>query len=227
MTQREAALAARVAELEAAAAQQAEQRSGNVIEQVWRYINYFVPPWIVGLAVVIFVGFQIVEYYQNGQKEASVTRLKQAQLALKDADVAAQRMMVNGQPARVERLRAEAELKQQEAARAKIEADALNTRIDNMTTRLQAVELEVANKQLEARKVELEASAKWDRQPDGRTLEDHLAESKETMAELQAIHGKWTAAILSHTSMLDALCANRLARLLNCPPEYVQKIGRR
>lgn len=224
MTQREAALAARVAELEAAAARRS---GGNVIEQIWRYIRYFVPPWIVGLGVFVFAGFQIVEYYQNGQKEASVTRLKQAQLALKDADTVAQRMLVNGQPARVERLRAEAELKQKQAAQARIEANALNAQVDGLAARLRAVELEVSNKQLEAKKAELEAAAKWDRQPDGRTLEDHLAEAKEVLVELEAIKAKWGAALMNNDMMqIDALCMNRFAKALECPAEYVRRSAR-
>jgi hypothetical protein len=223
MTQREAALAARIAELEAKAAARAAQ-GGNVIDQVWRYINYFVPRWIVGLAVLIFGCFQLLDYYQNGQREASIARLKQAQLQLKDADAVAQRLMVNGQPARVERLRAEAELKQKQAAQAKIEADALNTKVDGMTARLRAVELEVSNKQLAAKKAELEASAKWDRQPDGRTLEQDFVEAKETATELEAITSKWTATLSNGESKLDALCMNRFAKLLDCPGWYHQYV---
>ncbi len=221
MTAREAVLAARVAELEAAEAGRMQSRTGgNIVEQIWRYFRAFVPVWIVALALIVFGGFQAIEYYQGGQREAAVTRLKEAQAKLKDADAVAQRLMVNGQPARVERLRADAELKQKQAAQAEIEAKALNEQVDGMTARLKAVELEVANKQYAAKLAQVEADAKWERQSDGRTLEEHIAESKAIISEIDAINAKWGAAIMGHGSTWDALCANRFAKAINCPMEY-------
>lgn len=55
MTEREAALTARVAELEAVAAKRTTA-GGNIVEQVWRYFGYFVPPSIILIALVVFIG---------------------------------------------------------------------------------------------------------------------------------------------------------------------------
>jgi hypothetical protein len=74
MTEREAALAARVAELEAAAAKKPKP-GGNIVEQIWHYLSYFVPPTIMLAGVLVFVIFHAWAYYNDSLKQAAVGAL--------------------------------------------------------------------------------------------------------------------------------------------------------
>ncbi|TAJ81844.1 MAG: hypothetical protein EPO50_28990 [Reyranella sp.] len=102
MTQREAALAARVAELEAGAARKPKP-GGNIVEQIWHYLSYFVPPTIMVAGVLVFVLFHVWEYYNASLKTAAETRIKEAQATIKNAEARANTSDVDGMKLRVAR----------------------------------------------------------------------------------------------------------------------------
>jgi hypothetical protein len=232
MTPREAALAARVAELEAAAGRRVNT-GGNVVEQTWRYFSYLVPPSLMVAGLLVFGVFHVFTYYNGSEKAAFETRIKQAKATKTDADAGAAKMIVNGNALPVEALRAQAKLKQLQADNAKIEADALNSQIDGVRAEVRRVQLDVENTELAAKRKALEARAAMDklggRDKDGQTLEDQIAEYKLYLTEFEGILEAYNAAAAatfnpSSKRAADALCNNRWAEVFKCPAAYVARL---
>ena len=238
LTEREKALAARVAELEAAAKEREAASAGaSIVEQVWRYFSAFLPPSIIAVGVGIFLLFQLLVYYNSAQMLAGETRLKNAKAALAEAKATAANWKDNGSPLRIETVRAEVEKKQQEAARAKIEADAQTAIIENQTAALQKVRADVAKKQAEAENAQQEAEAATARFG-AQTLVEREMFVKFLEAELNNMFARYNIAAQQanmtdssllagypqrvYPSVIDAECKeNALAEYLGCPKQYV------
>jgi hypothetical protein len=235
---REKALAARVAELEALVKSRRDvQKGGNVVEQIWRYFAMFVPPPIIAAGIAVFVLFQAWDFYIGGQLEATDTQLKQAQASLDDAKATAQATVVNGAPVRVETLKAEVGKKQAEATRAKIEADALTTTIDGETAALQKVRADVARQQAAADQAKQNADAATARFG-LQTLVEREAFVQFVKSELEKMSAKQSRAAQqvdandssllagyaerTYPIVIDAMCTdNALAKYVGCPDRYI------
>lgn len=228
MTQREAALAARVRELEQAQAVRGSGRSaGGVVDQIWGYITYLLPLPIIALGVAAFVGFHAWQAYNHGLQLAAETRLKAAQASVKQAEADANAFLVDGKPLRVEMLREEVTKKQQEALKAKVEADALNTIVDGVAAETKRVQLEVENKELAAKKAQQEASALGQTDEKLRTMAERLALAQVKLTDLQALETKLMTAgqraVGMHQDISDGLrpvaaeiCRGPYARDVRC-----------
>ena len=227
MTEREAALTARVAELERMVAGRAGARAGgSVIEQIWHYVTYLVPLSIIAAGIAVFVGFHAWEAYNHGLKAAADTRLKAAQAALKESEAAANKLMVNGKPLRVEMMRAEVTKKQQEAEKAKADAQALNTLIDGVAAETQRVQLEVQNKELAAQQAQLEASALTQTDDKLRTIADKLAAGQAKLTDLQALDNRVKSVVpqsISTGREIEDLMAPIIAEA--CRGPYARDLG--
>jgi hypothetical protein len=179
ITEREAALMARVAQLEAAVSQRSRPAGGNAIEQLWRYFSAFVPSWIIVAGLAVFLGFQAWEYYNQGPLLAADTQLKAAQAAIADAKSRAANTDVDGVKMQIATVRADVAKKQNEAARAKVEADAQNAKLGDETTRLQQIRAELDKKQQDARRSKLEADTQ------NALLDGETTRLQQVRAELQ------------------------------------------
>jgi hypothetical protein len=126
MTEREAALAARVKELEDAAAKSAATTAeGGVFESIWRRITYIVPPWLAATALAVLIAHYGFGYYIEDQIFASETELQQAKADAETAEAkAANTPNAQGVIAELEALQVGIANKRAEAA-AKVKADAL------------------------------------------------------------------------------------------------------
>lgn len=229
LTEREAALAARVKELEAAAAQrQSAGAGGGLVEQIWRYFSAFVPPWIIGCGLAMFLGFHAFENFNNAKILAAETKIKKAQAAIADAQGRAADASIDGVKAQVATLAAEVAKKQNEAARARVEALTLNATLNGETTRLQQVRAELANKQAQAEKAKLEANAAGAKFG-VRTLADREQRAKLVITQMEAAKDRVGAAVGNtrgnEAAILQAACdGNQFPELVGCPAQYVQRV---
>jgi hypothetical protein len=230
MTDREKALQARIAELEAAAKSRANEPSGgNIVEQVWRYVRAFIPLPILLGGIGIFLVFHGWEWYVSAQLSTVETRFKEADAALKKATAdAAASPGDDGDSLQVETFLAELKKKRAEASRAQTEATAQNTLVDNETMRLQSIKAEVANKQAQAAKARAAADAAREREG-LLTLEDKAARVKLMQTEIQAIANlaDSNATLIIQPGgparVRNIICANKYAELFGCPESYVRR----
>jgi hypothetical protein len=229
-TEREAALMARITALEAAAkVSEKEPSSGNLVDQLWRYVRAFIPLPILLGAIAIFIGFHGWEWYFSAQLSTVETRLKEATAELKkvQADAAAS-PGEDGEPLQVETFLAELTKKQAEASRAQTEAAAQNTLVDNETQRLQSIKAEVANKQAQAAKARAAANAAREREG-LLTLEDKAARVKLMQTEIEAISnmaGSSASMMIQRggpARLREIICGNKYAELFGCPDSYVRR----
>jgi len=239
-SEREKALAARVAELEALVKTRREvQKGGNIVEQIWRYFAMFVPPPIIAAGVAVFVLFQAWDFYIESQMTAAETNLQQAKSSLDDAKALAQSTIVNGEPIRVETVEADVSKKQAEASRAKIEADALSAQVEGETAALQKARAEVARQQAAADKAKqdaMAATARFGLQ----TLSDREAFVQYVKSELQNMASRHDLAAQdannAYSSLLPgyadqayppviaAMCKDTaLAKYVGCPNQYIRR----
>jgi hypothetical protein len=230
VTEREAALAARVKELEdAATIRKTDGTSdGGLIEQIWRYFSAFVPSWIILCGVAMFVGFHAWEYFNKTKIQAAETEIAKAKAAIDYAKGDAVRTELEGAKAEVQRMAAEVAKKQYEASRARTEADAQNAIFDKETVRAQQLRAELAKKQANAEVARAAAEAATTR-AGLHTLERQAQEAQLMKTVLQGKTDEVKAALQamvrgdrSGPSITDAACRdNRYANLLACPARYV------
>lgn len=93
MTEREAALAARIEALETQLANRTTAAGVGPVDQVWSYLRYLIPPPLLGAGIVAFVGFHLWAYYNDSLKQAAEVRLKEAKAAVKEADASAKPLL--------------------------------------------------------------------------------------------------------------------------------------
>lgn len=227
-TERELALAARVKELEATAAQRSGA-AGGIFEQLWLFVSAFVPPWIIGAALAVFLTFHAWEYYNGAQMVVAETQIAKAQAAQKDAEAKALNAKIGDEPLRLKTLQAELAKRQAEAARAKAEADAQNAMIDDASMRLATLQAQLANVQAQGARAKATAEAaskKFGLQ----TLEERAARAKLIITELNAATARGSAAMnaaltgANSGGYIRGACENnKFAELVGCPAQYITR----
>jgi DNA repair exonuclease SbcCD ATPase subunit len=225
MTEREAALAARVKELESAQAKGAATTAeGGALESVWRRVADIVPSSLVAAGLAVLVAHYGFGYYLQSQVTAAETQLKEAKAKLETAkSMSANSPDAQGVTLRLQTLKAEIDNKRADAAAAKAKATALNAEINGESAALAAAKANLDNLQQQARLVQARAEA-LSKDTGYGTLAQKEAVLKVMKAELLAAKGRWKQAVLGDGATVRALCAdNQFAEELKCPAQYVKE----
>ena len=238
ITEREAILAARVKELEAAAqAQVVSVAKGGVFEATWRTINTIIPTWLAVVALAVFLAHQAFGYYVKAQIIEAETQLKAAKADVEKAQADALNAKIGDEPMRLATLKAELLNKQAEAARARAEARAQSAEVNGETTRLATLKAQLANVENQARLARAKAdaeSAKFGLQ----TLEQRAVRAKLILQQLKIIDNRAAATQsrianlagqpnslpMMFAAMARAFCEdNQFAELIDCPAKYIRR----
>jgi hypothetical protein len=236
MTEREAALAARVKELEGAQAKSAVTiAQGGVFESFWRTITYIVPPWLAAVALAVFIAHYGFGYYLQGQVTAAETQLRQAKAGLETAKAEALNAVDDeGVPMRLATLRAQTDKITADAAVAKANARALNTQVNGKTIALQAARAQLDKLQNEAQLAQAEADAKSAKFGES-TLQARAIKAKRVVqvlktveqnqkAQLRAAMARGGAVQLEGRAIVRGECLNNeFAELIGCPSQFIQQ----
>jgi hypothetical protein len=234
MTEREAVLAARVKELEEAAAQSAiTVAQGGVFESVWQTINSIVSPWLAAVALAVFLAHYGFAYYLQSQMTAAETQLKQAKADVEDAKAKAANQPVDGVPMRLAQMKAQLDNSRAEAAAAKANAKALNAQVNGETMALQTAKAQLDNVQNQARSATAEADAK-SASFGLSTLEDRAVRARIILQQLKTVEqnekASQNAALTEAHSGIEVIgramvrgeCLNnQFAELIGCPSQFV------
>jgi len=224
MTEREAALAARIKELEDASAKSAATTAeGGALESVWRKVADIVPSSLVAAGLAVLVAHYGFGYYLQSQVTAAETQLKQAKAKLETAKAnAANSPEVQGVTLRLKTLTSEIDNKRAEAAAAKANATALNAQINGESAALAAAKANLDNLQNQARLAQAKADAASENAGYG-TLAQKEAYLKVFVTEMEAAHGRLSANIASGANGIAwAICVgNQFAKELGCSAQYI------
>lgn len=240
MTEREAALVARIKELEGAQAKSAATISeGGVFESIWRTIIYIVPPWLAGAALAVFIAHYGLAYYLQGQISQAETQLKQAKADVETAKANAANAPADasGVPIRLATVKAQMEKTVAEAAGARATATALRVQVNGETVALQKAKADLDSLQNQARLAQAKADAESARFGLS-TLQDRAVRAKLITQKLETIRARASAAISKvaqriqagdlstdqNGPLLRAECEdNEFAELIGCPPQFLQQ----
>ena len=238
MTEREAALVARIKELEGAQVKSAVTvAQGGVFESVWRTVTYIVPPWLAAVALAVLAAHYGFGYYLQGQITAAETQLHQAKADLETAKAeAANAPDAEGVPMRLATLRAQTDKTTAEAAVARASANALKAQVNGKSAALAAAKANLDNLQNQARLAQTKADAESARFGLS-TLEDRAVRAKLIIQKLQALGQNREAltkeAINQGANPVDgpywqvlirAECQdNEFAELIGCPSQFIQR----
>jgi len=160
VTEREAALAARVKELEDAQAKGAATiAEGGVFESIWRRITHIVPPWLAAAALAVLVAHYGFGFYLQGQITEAETELQQAKADVETAKSKAANQPADGVPMQLATLKAQVEKTRAEAAAAKASATALAAQVNGESAALQKAKADLDNIQNQARLAQAKADA--------------------------------------------------------------------
>jgi uncharacterized iron-regulated membrane protein len=237
MSERELALAARVKELEnAAATNVVTNAQGGVFESFWRTITYIVPPWLAAMALAVFIAHYGFGYYLQGQVTAAETEQRQAKADLETAKAeAANALDDEGVPMRLATLKAQTDKTTAEAALAKANARALNTQVDGANVALRAAKAQLDKAQNEYRLTQTEVESRGARF--GRsTLEERAVKAKWITQVLKTVEQNQKAQLRAAmaqggnagSAMVRGECLNNeFAQLIGCPSNYIQQNRKR
>ncbi len=242
MTDREAALVARIKELEGAQAKNAVTvAEGGVFESVWRTVAYIVPPWLAAVALAVFIAHYGFGYYLQIQVTAAETQRKQANADLETAKAeAANARDAEGVPMRLATLQAQMNKTTAEAAVARASANALNAQVNGETAALASAKAQLDNIQNQARVAQNTANAAGARFGLS-TLRDREVSANVKLQKLETIKQRTGTALTRFASgitgqnamatsgndnpiILRTECEdNEYAEDIGCPPPYVQR----
>jgi DNA repair exonuclease SbcCD ATPase subunit len=225
MTDREAALVARIKELEGAQAKSAATTAeGGALESAWRRVADIVPSSLVVAGLAVLVAHYGFGYYLQSQVTAAKTQLKQAKAKLETAkSMSANSPDAQGVTLRLQTLKAEIDNKRADAAAAKAKATALNTEINGESAALAAAKASLDNLQQQARLAQARAEA-LSKETGYGTLAQQEAYLKLWKTELKAANARWSGGLISNGASMRALCVdNQFAEELKCPAQYVEE----
>ena len=238
MTEREAALAARVKELEEAQKKATiTTAQGGIFEGLWRAVNAVVPPWLAVLGLAVFFGHYGLEAYLGAQVADAETALTLAKKDVEKAKAdAANSVDENGTRLRLKQVQEELRLKQAQAAQAQVNADAQTALINGESTKLTEVLTQLAGARNQASLARAKADAegaKFGLQ----TLEQRGVRAKLILQQLKIIDNRASIAqtralgavgngsgdlVNGYKMMTQAFCEdNQFADLIGCPAQYI------
>jgi hypothetical protein len=237
ITEREAILAARVKELEdAAAASAVTVAQGGVFESLWRTINSIVPPWLAAAALAVFIAHYGFAFYLQGQVTAAETEAKQAKADAETAKAAAlNEPDAQGTTTRLATLKAEIDNKRADAAAAKARATALSAEVNGETMALRSAKAQLDTIQNQARLAQAKADAEGAKFGLA-TLEDRAVKVKLIKQQLAVFNAKGIAAYNQEFEVRNALSqrplraqvqaqcdGNPYAEFIDCPAQFIHR----
>lgn len=237
MSEREAILAARVKELEdAAAASAITVAQGGVFESLWRTINSIVSPWLAAVALALFIAHYGFAYYLQSQTTQADTQLKQAKAdvetakakALNDPDA-------QGVTLRLATLKAQLDNTRADAAAAKAKATALNADVNGETIALRSAKAQLDNVQNQARLAQVKADAESARFGVSTLREREvranliiqklktLTQQSKAASSAAIAQGDYHLSTLANAGIRGECLNNEFAELIGCPSQFIQR----
>ena len=204
-TERELALAARVKELEKAAA-----AGGGNGQTAWTYISSLIPRWLAVTAIAGFLAFHAWGYYNEALQIAAKTKIEKAKAARQSVEAGALNKETGGGRLRLQTLRAELAKGQADADRARAEADAQNAKIDGETMRLRTLQAQLAKTRADAQRAQVEAQALMTKLG-ARTLAERLRMAQARIAKAEGRSAEITADTMEYSAKLFGPSFNTLA----------------
>jgi hypothetical protein len=162
LTDKEKALAGEVAALQDATARP-KIEGGGMLGETLNFISAHVPPALVKIALVVFLGYHAWDYYNRAQQFVAQVESKRAEAMEVQAKADGVNAMVDGQSTARNKLRAELAQLRAAAETAKANALALGTQVRGETIRLATIKADFDTTQAEAAKTQAQADAQTQR----------------------------------------------------------------
>ena len=162
LTDKEKALAGEVAALQDATARP-KIEGGGMLGETLNFISAHVPPALVKIALVVFLGYHAWDYYNRAQQFVAQVESKRAEAMEVQAKADGVNAMVDGQSTARNKLRAELAHLRAAAETAKANALALGTQVRGETIRLATIKADFDTTQAEAAKTQAQADAQTQR----------------------------------------------------------------
>ena len=158
LTDKDRALAEKIIKLREASGRPMIE-GGGMVGDTLNFVSARVPPALIKVALVVFIGFHAWEYYNRSQQFVAQVESKRAEALEGQVRADAVNKVTAGVTARTATLEAEFEKVKADAATAQAEAEALGAQVKNGSIRLATLKAEIANTQAEADKAQAEADA--------------------------------------------------------------------
>jgi uncharacterized protein (DUF2249 family) len=158
LTDKEKALAGQVAVLQDATARP-KIEGGGMVGETLNFISAHVPPALVKIALVVFLGYHAWDYYNRAQQMVAQVESKRAEAMETQAKADGVNAMVDGQSTARNKLKAELAQLRAAAEIAKANALALGTQVNGGTLRLATIKAELEKTNAEGAKTQAEADA--------------------------------------------------------------------
>ncbi|MHB8267476.1 hypothetical protein [Bradyrhizobium sp.] len=188
LTDKEKALAGQVAALQDAPARPRIQ-GGGLVGETLNFISAHVPPVLIKIALVVFLGYHAWDYYNRAQQMVAEVESKQGEAAKFKADADAIYNRIGADSAELAKLKAELTRLRAEGDTAKADYEAQATIIDGVPLRLATVKAEIENTSSEASKAQYELDASK------QTIDGMPFTVAQKKAEVEALEAKARAAI--------------------------------
>lgn len=158
LTDKEKALAGQAAALQDTTARP-KIEGGGMLGETLNFVSAHVPPVLVKIALVVFLGYHAWDYYNRAQQFVAQVESKRAEAMEVQAKADGVNAMVDGQSTARNKLRAELARLRAAAETAKANALALGTQVRGETIRLATIKADFDTTQAEAAKTQAQADA--------------------------------------------------------------------
>jgi len=158
LTDKEKALAGQAAVLQDTTARP-KIEGGGMLGETLNFISAHVPPVLVKIALVVFLGYHAWDYYNRAQQMVAQVESKRAEAMETQAKADGVNAMVDGNSTARNKLMADLAQLRAAAETAKANALALSTQVRGETIRLATIKAEVETTKAQAAKTQAEADA--------------------------------------------------------------------
>jgi hypothetical protein len=158
LTDKEKALAGQAAALQDTTARP-KIEGGGMLGETLNFVSAHVPPVLVKIALVVFLGYHAWDYYNRAQQMVAQVESKRAEAMETQAKADGVNAMVDGKSTARNKLLADLAQLRAAAETAKANALALSTQVRGETIRLATIKAEVETTKAQAAKTQAEADA--------------------------------------------------------------------
>jgi hypothetical protein len=158
LTDKEKALAGRAAALQDTSARP-KIEGGGMLGETLNFVSAHVPPVLIKIALVVFLGYHAWDYYNRAQQMVAQVESKRAEATEMQAKADSVNAMVDGQSTSRNKLLADLAQLRAAAETAKANALALGTQVKGETIRLATIKAEVETTKAQAETAQAEADA--------------------------------------------------------------------
>jgi hypothetical protein len=187
LTDKERLLAGQVAALHDTTARPRIE-SGGMVGETLNFIAAHIPPVLVKIALIVFLGYHAWDYFNRAQQMVAQVESKRADATETQAKADSVNTTVDGQTTARAKLKADLDKLRADANTARANAQALGTQTKDGTLRLQQIRADVETMQYEAQKADAEQAVQNEVVSGGVTRA--VAQRRAEIAALNAENGK-------------------------------------